>query len=132
MKAGSKKGSIVLGEFCPRFHRAIELVGRRWTGAIIRILLGGPRRFNEIAAHVPGLSDRLLAERLRELECEGVLRRTVDAGTPVRVDYELTEAGTELQATIQALGAWAERWIPPTTKSRRSRSTSRPRRSISS
>ena len=100
-----------MSNFCPRFHRAIELVGRRWTGAIIRILLAGPRRFNEIAAGVPGLSDRLLTERLRELECQGVLRRVVDTGSPIRVAYELTEAGAELDGTIRALSAWAERWV---------------------
>ena len=100
-----------LSNFCPRFHRAIELVGRRWTGAIIRTLLSGPRRFNEIATDVPGLSDRLLTERLRELECQGVLRRVVDTGSPIRVAYELTEAGEELDATIRALSTWAERWV---------------------
>lgn len=106
-----KRDGVELSSFCPRFHRAIELVGRRWTGAIIRTLLSGPRRFNEIAADVPGLSDRLLSERLRELENEGVLRRVVDAGSPVRVAYELTQAGAELDATIRALSAWAERWV---------------------
>lgn len=114
MSSASKSGirdTVELSNFCPRFHRAIELVGRRWTGAIIRILLSGPRRFNEIAAGVPGLSDRLLTERLRELECQGVLRRIVDTGSPVRVAYELTEAGEELDATIRALSAWAQRWV---------------------
>ena len=105
------RDEVELSNFCPRFHRAIELVGRRWTGAIIRILLSGPRRFNEIAADVPGLSDRLLTERLRELECQGVLRRVVDTGSPIRVAYELTEAGKELDATIRALSTWAERWV---------------------
>ena len=98
------------------------MVGRRWTGAIIRILLAGPRRFSEIAAAVPGLSDRLLAERLRELETEGVLRRIVDTGTPVRVAYELTEAGAELDVTIRALAAWAERWVEPPRARRAPRS----------
>jgi len=117
---GEMRDGVELSNFCPRFHRAIELVGRRWTGAIIRILLSGPKRFNEIAASVPGLSDRLLTERLRELECQGVLRRTVDTGSPIRVAYELTEAGTELDATIRALSSWAERWveIPPETAER--------------
>jgi len=113
MKQRTKNEPVALGSFCPRFHRAIELVGRRWTGAIIRMLLGGPRRFSEIAAEVPGLSDRLLTERLRELEAEGVLRRIVDTGTPVRVEYELTKAGAELDATIRALATWAERWVDP-------------------
>ena len=105
------RDGVGLSNFCPRFHRAIELVGRRWTGAIIRALLSGPRRFNEIATGVPGLSDRLLTERLRELECQGVLRRVVDTGSPIRVAYELTEAGEELDATIRALSMWAERWV---------------------
>jgi len=115
----AKAKAITLGSFCPRFHRAIELVGRRWTGAIIRILLAGPRRFSEIAAEVPGLSDRLLAERLRALEAEGVLRRLVDSGTPVRVEYELTKAGAELDETIRAVAAWAERWVEPPKRSTR-------------
>jgi len=113
LRKRSKKHEAALATFCPKFHRAIELVGRRWTGAIIRTLLGGRRRFSEIAAEVPGLSDRLLAERLRELELEGVLQRVVDTGTPVRVDYELTAAGGELDATMRALATWAERWVDP-------------------
>jgi DNA-binding HxlR family transcriptional regulator len=97
--------------FCPRFHKAIELVGRRWTGAIVRVLLGGPRRFNELLAAVPGMSDRLLTERLRELEAENLIHRDVQPGSPVRVVYSLTCAGAELQAALDALGQWAERWI---------------------
>jgi DNA-binding HxlR family transcriptional regulator len=99
--------------FCPRFHKAIELIGRRWTGAVIRVLLGGPRRFNELLAAVPGISDRLLTERLRELEAEGLIRRDVQPGSPVRVVYSLTCAGAELQVALDALGQWAERWIEP-------------------
>lgn len=108
-----ERDNKALANFCPRFHRAIELVGRRWTGVIIRILLAGPRRFNEIAAEIPGLSDRLLTERLRELEAEGVLQRAVETGSPVRVAYRLTEAGKELDATIRSLSKWAERWVEP-------------------
>lgn len=101
--------------FCPRFHKAIELVGRRWTGAIIRVLLGGPRRFNELLGAVPGMSDRLLTERLRELEAEKLISREVLPGSPVRVSYALTCAGAELQVALDALGHWAERWIEPET-----------------
>jgi DNA-binding HxlR family transcriptional regulator len=99
------------GLLCPRFHKAIELVGRRWTGAIIRVLLGGPRRFNELLVAVPGMSDRLLTERLRELESEELIRRDVHDGSPIRVTYSLTCAGAELQEALDALGRWAERWI---------------------
>lgn len=111
MKKATGADAMALPGFCPRFHRAIELVGRRWTGAVIRLLLSGPRRFSELRDAVPGISDRLLAERLRELEAENVLRRIVDTGTPVRVAYKLTEAGRELDSTIRALAAWAERWV---------------------
>jgi DNA-binding HxlR family transcriptional regulator len=96
---------------CARFHHAVELIGRRWSGAIISVMLGGPRCFNELLAAVPGLSDRLLTERLRELESEGLVRRTVLPGPPVRVSYELTEAGQRLEPVIESLGRWAERWV---------------------
>jgi len=109
------EGSLSPADFplCPRFHRAIELVGRRWTGAIIRVLLAGPRRFNELLAAVPGISDRLLTERLRELEAERLIRREVQDCSPVRVTYSLTCAGAELQDALDALGRWAERWLAP-------------------
>jgi DNA-binding HxlR family transcriptional regulator len=109
----TEKEEAALEGFCPRFHRAVELVGRRWTGAIIRLLLLGPQRFSELAAAVPGISDRLLAERLRELEAAGIVRRMVDDGPPVRVGYVLTESGAELEPTVRALATWAERWIAP-------------------
>lgn len=105
-----KRGEFEAG-LCPRFHRAIELVGRRWTGAIVRVLLGGPRRFNELLAAIPGISDRLLTERLRELEAAGLITREVQPGSPVRVVYELTCSGHELQEALDALGRWAERWM---------------------
>ncbi|MDE2572557.1 MAG: helix-turn-helix transcriptional regulator [bacterium] len=98
-------------EFCPRFHRAIELVGKRWSGAILRALLAGDHRFNELQAAIPGLSDRLLSERLRELEEEGLTRRVVQAGPPVRVSYTLTEKGEELRTALWPLAEWAEKWF---------------------
>lgn len=101
----------ISGGLCPRYHRAVELIGRRWTGAIVRVLLGGPRRYNELADAVPEISDRMLSERLRELEMEGVIVRTVIPESPVRVEYALTEMGRDLQASVLAIGAWAERWL---------------------
>jgi DNA-binding HxlR family transcriptional regulator len=98
-------------KLCSRFHHAVELIGRRWSGAIISMMIGGPQCFNELLAAVPGLSDRLLTERLRELESEGLVRRTVIPGPPVRVSYELTEAGEGLKPVIESLGRWAERWV---------------------
>jgi len=98
--------------FCSRYHRAIELIGRRWTGVILRELLAGARRFNELHDAVPGLSDRLLAERLRELEAEAIVVRHVLPGPPVRVEYSLSERGRELSPVICGVAEWAERWLP--------------------
>jgi DNA-binding HxlR family transcriptional regulator len=111
MSALDHHGNAGVAALCPRFHRAVELIGRRWTGAIVRVLLAGPRRFNELLSSIPGISDRLLTERLRELEHEELIVRRVESGSPVKVIYELTPAGKELQVPLDALGAWAERWI---------------------
>ena len=96
--------------FCPIYHRAIELIGRRWTGAILRVLLGGPTRFSDIAGVIPGLSDRLLSERLKELEAEGIVARTVYPEIPVRIEYALTEKGRALEGVVAAVSTWAETW----------------------
>lgn len=95
---------------CPKFHKAVELIGRRWTGAILSALLLGATRFTDIVHAVPGLSDRLLSERLKELEAEGIVQRSVHPETPVRVEYHLTEKGHELNAVISTLTEWAENW----------------------
>jgi DNA-binding HxlR family transcriptional regulator len=102
-----------LTAFCPTYHRAIELIGRRWTGAILRAMLSGEARFSDIAAAVPGLSDRLLSERLKELEAEGIVQRTVVPSTPVRIDYALTDKGLALNEVIVAVSDWAEHWLAP-------------------
>ena len=101
-----------LEAFCPRYHQAVELIGRRWTGAILRAMLSGSLRFSEIAATVPGLSDRLLSERLKELEAEGVVERVVVPETPVRVEYHLTAKGRSLLPVVEAIAGWAETWLP--------------------
>jgi DNA-binding HxlR family transcriptional regulator len=110
--AYSEREEEHLSNFCPRYHHAMELIGRRWTGAILRVLINGPQRFNALLAEVPGLSDRLLSERLRELEAEGLVVRHVLPGPPVRVEYELTERGHDLEQVIRAISAWAEKWLP--------------------
>ena len=99
--------------FCPQFQRAVEVIGRRWTGAIVRALMSGACRFNEIAATIPGISDRLLSRRLKELEAEGIIERGVVASHPVRVEYRLTPMGDDLVPVFAAMGAWAERWVAP-------------------
>jgi DNA-binding HxlR family transcriptional regulator len=96
---------------CPVTHEAIELIGKRWSGAILLVLLDEPRRFSEIAGAVPELSDRLLSERVKELEERGLIERTVHGGPPVRVEYSLTGMGRELQPALAELKAWARRWL---------------------
>lgn len=97
------------GIVCPRFHEAVELVGRRWAGAILFSLIDGPRFFRELLAAVPGLSDRLLSQRLRELEAEGLVKRSVHDGPPARVSYCLSPAGRELEPALRELYDWAQR-----------------------
>ena len=100
---------------CPLYHEAVELVGRRWTGAILQVLMDGPMRFSEIAQAIPELSDRLLSERMKELEARGMVERTVIAGPPLRVEYELSKMGHELEpalSELRPLGATLARRAP--------------------
>jgi DNA-binding HxlR family transcriptional regulator len=105
---------------CPLYHEAVELIGRRWTGAIVAVLLdNGPLRFSEIAQAVPELSDRLLSERMKELEARGVVVRNVEPGPPVRVTYALTPMGAELGPALQELKSWARQWLAHEDQQRR-------------
>jgi DNA-binding HxlR family transcriptional regulator len=96
---------------CPLYHQAIELIGRRWTGAIVVVLLDGPLRFSQVAQAIPELSDRLLSERLKELEAHGLVERRVQDDGPVRVEYALTEKGRDLEPALTEIKAWARRWM---------------------
>jgi DNA-binding HxlR family transcriptional regulator len=96
---------------CPLYHEAVELVGRRWTGAILRVLMDGSLRFSEIAQAIPELSDRLLSERMKELEARGIVERTVISGPPLRVEYSLSQMGSELEPALSELQRWAKRWL---------------------
>jgi DNA-binding HxlR family transcriptional regulator len=109
--SGSASSPLV-PQVCSRFHRAIELIGSRWTGAILQTLLQGRTRYAAIKAAIPDITDRMLSERLRSLEGEGLVVRAVVPESPVRVEYELTLKGRELQDALREIGNWAERWIP--------------------
>ena len=100
------------GECCPHLHEGVELVGKRWTGAIVYVLLqGGSMRFSEIGSAVPHLSDRLLSERMKELEARGIVERQVRDSAPARVEYSLTPMGRELAPALNELREWALRWL---------------------
>jgi DNA-binding HxlR family transcriptional regulator len=114
---------------CSRFHRAIELIGGRWTGAIVQTLLQGSTRYAAIKAAIPDITDRMLSERLRSLEAEGLVTRGVIPDTPVRVEYDLTSKGRELESALREIGTWAERWIPLDAKDNRPVTQSHPTKS---
>ena len=95
---------------CPRFENAFELLGKRWTGLIIRTLLSGRKRFSDIEESIPNMSARMLTERFKELEKEGIILRKVYPETPVRIEYELTEKGRDLQSAMDEIQKWAEKW----------------------
>lgn len=98
-------------ECCALYHRSVELVGKRWTGAILIVLMDGPLRFTEVRQLVPDLSDRLLSQRLKELEGEGIVRRRSCDEAPARVEYDLTDKGRALEPAIVALKSWAHVWL---------------------
>jgi DNA-binding HxlR family transcriptional regulator len=101
---------------CEEFHRAIEMIGRRWTGAIVFLLLRSKCRYATLRDAIPGITDRMLSERLQELEREGIVERMVVPETPVRVEYALTKKGRALASALNAVGEWAHKWNEPRQK----------------
>jgi DNA-binding HxlR family transcriptional regulator len=111
---GSAQSSTLEGAekgVCPYYHQAVELVGKRWTGAIVGALLPAPLRFSELAQAIPQISDRLLSTRLRELEEKGIVVRQVLPGTPVQVRYALSAKGHALEPAVSELRHWARHWL---------------------
>lgn len=116
-------------KFCPQYHRAVEIVGRRWAGAIIQVMLAGAVRFGEIEGAIPDISNRMLSERLKEFEAEGMVERVVIPEKPVRVEYRLTEKGRALGPAVAALEAWADEWVAPESAGVERRAAPQPSRS---
>ena len=103
---------------CPTFHQAIELIGKKWTGAIIYLLLKSKCRFAELRDAIPEITDRMLSERLQDLEENGIVERTVLPDPPVRVEYELTKKGRALADALDAVGQWAHKYAKADSKKR--------------
>jgi len=108
-----KKGTHQSPALCNAFHSAIELIGRRWTGAIIFLLLKSRCRYAVLRDAIPDITDRMLTERLQELEQEGIVQRTVLPESPVRVEYSLTPKGRALASAVDAISDWAHKWNQP-------------------
>lgn len=100
-------------EICPRYELAIGILGKRWTGLILRVLEDGPKRFSDVTDSIPGISAKVLTERMKELEKQGIVHRQVYAETPVRIEYSLTEKGEALRPVLDAIQAWATDWVLP-------------------
>ncbi|PLT33105.1 helix-turn-helix domain-containing protein [Bacillus sp. V5-8f] len=96
---------------CPKVEKSFELIGKRWTGLIIYVLMSGPKRFSEIHTMIPDLSKRMLNERMKELEEHNIVVRHVITDRPVRIEYLLTKKGTELGKILGPISDWAESWI---------------------
>ncbi|WP_406211104.1 helix-turn-helix transcriptional regulator [Kitasatospora sp. NBC_01560] len=93
--------------------RVFTLLGKRWTGLIVAVLTNnGPAYFSELRRTVPGISERMLSDRLTELADAGLVLREVDEGPPLRVSYRLTEAGAALRPALTELAVWADRHLP--------------------
>ena len=97
---------------CQHFQKAAELVGKRWVPQVVHALRQGPARFSDLAEGVTAISDHVLSQRLKELEAEGIVTRTVTPSTPVCIRYGLTERGQDLARVMSELQGWAERWAP--------------------
>jgi DNA-binding HxlR family transcriptional regulator len=96
---------------CGRYQHAAEILGKRWTNLIVKLLMPGPRRFSEIGERLEVVSDRVISERLKELEAEGIVERHVYPETPVRIEYALTPRGAALGPVIAAIEQWADAWM---------------------
>lgn len=98
-------------KMCPKFEAAFTLLGKRWTGLIIHAMMSGCHRFGELSDMIPNMSDRMLVERLKELEMEGIVARNVYPETPVRIEYELTDKGRDLESVMNQVQKWADKWV---------------------
>jgi len=102
-----------------RLTQAFTLLGKRWSGVILGLLLQGPARFAVLARTIPGISERMLSDRLNELARAGLIDRTVLDGPPLGVLYQLTESGRAIGPGLLRLGDWAERYMTPAKPRRR-------------
>lgn len=96
---------------CPKFESAFDLLGKRWTGLILRVLSDGPKRFKDLSEVIQNMSGRMLTERLKELESAGIINRKVYPEMPVRIEYELTEKGKALKPILDEVQKWGETWL---------------------
>ncbi|MCI0129948.1 MULTISPECIES: helix-turn-helix domain-containing protein [Enterococcaceae] len=99
-------------ELCPKFEKTFDMLGKKWNGLIIDVLLeDGTQRFVELANKIPDVSDRVLVERLKELEEKGIITRDEHPIEKKRIDYSLTEKGEALRSVMNEVQSWGEKWM---------------------
>lgn len=109
MKKGGSR--MDYSRMCPKYESAAELLGKKWTGLIVRVLMGGPKRFKDIKEQIPDMSDKMLTDRMKELESLGIVKRTVYPEMPVRIEYDLTEKGRDLEEVTNSIQHWGDKWM---------------------
>ncbi|WP_198406828.1 winged helix-turn-helix transcriptional regulator [Nocardia terpenica] len=97
--------------YCPYYAAATDMIGRRWAAVVLRSIRAGATRFSDIAAAIPGMTDKLLSQRLKDLEADGLIERIVHPTTPVRIEYRLTDKGASLSRVLLELNRWALKWV---------------------
>ncbi|QDI93085.1 transcriptional regulator [Salicibibacter halophilus] len=97
-------------QLCPKFEKAMSILSQRWTGLVIFQLLNGPQRFCTVETAI-GISGRLLSDRLKNLEKEGIVKREVFPETPIRIEYSLTAKGLALEPLMNELEHWSQTWL---------------------
>ncbi|HNV47751.1 MAG TPA: helix-turn-helix domain-containing protein [Spirochaetota bacterium] len=104
------KNPVKQNNVCPLFEAAFDILGKKWTGLILRVLSDGPKRFGDLSGTICNMSDRMLIERLKELEAMNVVSRKVYDEIPVRIEYELTEKGKAFKPVLDEIQKWASEW----------------------
>lgn len=111
IKMVKEKSSVTGKVICPKFEQTFSILGKKWTGLIIDVLMDGPRRFKDLAHAIPDVSDRVLVERLKELEKEEIVTRDLDEGCEIRSGYSLTTKGHALKSVMVEVQEWANEWV---------------------
>jgi|SRR5690625_1475274 len=107
----SDQNKTIQKVICPKFEQSFQILGKKWNGLIIDVLLEGPKRFKDISGCICDVSDRVLTERLKELEQEGIVERTICEETNMRSGYALTEKGADLNKVMNEIQTWSNKWI---------------------
>jgi DNA-binding HxlR family transcriptional regulator len=97
---------------CPKFEKAISLLSQRWSALVIYQLLSGSQRFTEIQSAI-GISGKVLSDRLKDLEHQGIVKREVIPETPVIIEYSLTDKGRSLEPVLREIESWSQHWVKP-------------------